>query len=302
MKTSLSSVKTAFQGTLPRLILGGLVIAGTAVGGTYAFRTYQLGRAEALMSRGFHQLAAEELDEMRFSFTGSNRGCAALINAYAGARQFARLEWAAESCVDRGQQTTETIVGLATAWEQTQRVEAATQLLQTAMENYKEVADFPHKLGMILNGQKNVDGAVKMFMEAHRRAPKAAKLALDYLVFFGQNGRWSEAAIVAESLKDAQTEDPEVKLLIARAFQQSGRTEAARAQAEVARTLMDKAPNKREALMKNFADLLQAGGDATPAAAPASAPRGGRNLASDGPATEPMRMPPPGGTNRAKNR
>lgn len=292
MKFSSTRFLSQTNGATGLALGAGISLLAVTAGGVYGYRIYLLGRAEALIGRGFHQLAAEELDESRFSLTGSARGCAALVNAYSGARQFARLEWASEACIDQKNQSAEVIVGLATAWEQTGRADAALQLLQTASENYKETPDFPHRLGVIYNSQKNVDLAVKSFLEAHRRAPKLAKLALDYLVFFTQNTRWSEASIVAESLKDAQTEDPEVKLLIARAFQQSGRTDAARAQVEIARTLLDKAPNKRDALLKNFADLFQAM-DGT-SGSPAPRTPGGRNLASSpGPRTEPMRMPPP---------
>ncbi len=264
------------------------VLACCTFVGIYGYKNFRLGQAEVLMGRGFHALAAENLDGLRNGLTGTDRGCKALVNAYFGARNTVRLEWASEACIENGIQPPDVIVGLANAWEQTGKVEAAVQLLQGASEKFKEAPDFEHRLGVIYNGQKKTDLAIKSFMEAHRRAPTLTKLALDYLVFFAQNNRWTEASIVADSLKDAQTEDPEVKLLIARAFQQTGRAEASRAQVEVAKTLLDKAPNKKDALLKNFADLFQV---TAPPAAPAR-PATKRNLANEKSAPAPNSPPP----------
>jgi tetratricopeptide (TPR) repeat protein len=256
-----------------------LATVGAVAGGIYGYRLHTLSKAEALMEKNFHMLAAEYLDPFRESLVNDERACRALANAYFGSRMLSRLEWATEACITNGVEPPDVVVGLSMAWEQSGRVEAAVQLLKGAEEKFKNSPEFSHRLGVIYQSQKNLDQAVQSFLEAHRRAPGLAKLALDYLVFFIQNNKWSEASVVAESLKDAQTEDPEVKLLIARAFQQTGRNEAARAQVEVAKTLLDKAPGKKDALLKNFADLLESSSGAQP---PAAAPAG-RNLASDRP-------------------
>jgi tetratricopeptide (TPR) repeat protein len=276
---------------------GTLVLVGAAVGGTYGYRLHLLNQAEEHIGKNFHMLAAELLDPVRENLTRDERACKALVNAYFGARMNSRLEWASEACISRGIEAPEVIVGLSAAWEQTGRMEAAIQLLSGAAEKFKSSPEFSHRLGMIYQGQKNTDLAVQNFLEAHRRAPGLAKLALDYLVFFAQNQRWSEASVVAESLKDAQTEDPEVKLLIARAFQRTGRAEAARAQTEIARTLLDKAPNKKDALMRNFADLL---GSESPAPAPGT-PQRGRNLASEDAPAPPIPPQMPTGNRTPRN-
>jgi tetratricopeptide (TPR) repeat protein len=262
------------------LVAGGCLILGAFVwGGTHLYQKHLIHRANELLKKGYAGLAAEQLEPHRKSLARTAEGCRTLTTALLAARRLAPLEATAQRCLENELATPEVVVGLSAAFEQTGRVNEAIRLLTDAAAANPKAPEFSHRLGLIYQEQKNIDLAVAQFLEANRRAPSAHALALDQLVFIARAERWAEAAVVADSLKDAPTDDPEVKLLLARVYQQAGRKEFAQTQSTIARTLLDKAPNKKAQLLKAYGDLL---GSDTPAATPPAQPAQGpaRNVAS----------------------
>ncbi len=234
-----------------------VILLGTATtAGQSLYRNHVVERADALTKKGYFGLAADLIEPHEAALTHSLDGCRILSISYFGSRRLDRLESATEACLENQQQSTDVIIGLAAAFEMTGRVDQAILLLQNSSAAFKNTAEFPHRLGMIYRNQKNIDGAIAQYLEANRRAPALHKLGLDYVVFMAENQKWNEAAAVADSLKDAKTEDPEVRLLLARVYQRAGRPEAAQAQVEVARSLLEKAPERRDPLLKAYGDLL----------------------------------------------
>jgi hypothetical protein len=86
--------------------------------------------------------------------------------------------------------------------------------------------------------------------------PQDSQLALDSLQYFISLKSEADVKFAAEKLKGVQTENPEVKLYVARALAQTGDKEGAKALAAQARELMAKKPESKDALEKAYGDVL----------------------------------------------
>jgi hypothetical protein len=69
----------------------------------------------------------------------------------------------------------------------------------------------------------------------------------------------NEVKSMAERLKAAPTDNPEVKFLLARAFTLLGDANSSKAAVEQAKELMNKTPATKADLEKKYADLLSPG-------------------------------------------
>jgi tetratricopeptide (TPR) repeat protein len=250
------------------VVLGGVAAYGISWGVCAVRLRRDLTRAEAQLQRGFPAAAAETLDRHRAWLTDTDRGCRALIGSYYGARRAERLEWASEACLDGGRDLIEAHLGLAAARELTGRDPDALRLLSQVAPRFDQSPDLYYRMAQIYRRNKRDDAAVGAFLEASKRAPDNAQLSMDALEYFSSINRWAEATRMAEKLRSTPTDNPEIKLLIARALQRGGNRQASELVVAQARELMGKSPELKAALERAYADVLQAADAPAPAEAP----------------------------------
>lgn len=217
---------------------------------------YNLREAEGYLQKGFGTLAAETLEPVRFILVKSIRGCEALQGAYFGAQRPDRLEWAAQACIVKTGESASTYVALAAARELMGRDEEAMRILERVIQTFPKAPDPYFRVSQIFRrAKKDVDAAMAL-QKASELIPANNQVALDALQALSGVNRWEEARRIAERIKDVQTDMPEVKLVIARAMLKGGNAEGAKAQTEMARSMIEKKPENRDAIMQTFADVF----------------------------------------------
>lgn len=255
-------------GTTP-LVLGGLAsfVAGLAWAGS-AYQSHRvLSRAEAQMKKGFFALAAETLDPYRKSLARKEESCKLLVAAYFSAKRPDRLEWVSEACLEAGKEIAEAYIGLAGSREMTGRDGEAVNILAGVAGKFDKTPDIYYALAQILKRNKKDNEALGSYQRAFERAPKNPQLALEATEYAASLQRWNEAKGFVEPLKAAETDNPEVKLFVARVLMKAGDSASAEPLVAQARDLMAKKPEMQKGLEQNYADVLVSAG---------------RNLASTG--------------------
>lgn len=240
----------------------GLVVVILVIGvGCLAYGKIQQRRAithaEAQLKKGFGALAAETVDRYRHHLVKSADHCKTLLTAYSAARRVDRLEWASEACLDNNVQTIEVYEGLASAEDQLGRDGDAIQVLNAAAEKFPKSPDPWVNMAKVFQKNKDMAHAGAALMKGIELAGSDHQLELQGLQFFASENRWNEAKQLADRLKAVQTDNPQVKLLIARALLKGGDKAGSKDQAAMAKEMMAKIPaEQQEALKKAFADVL----------------------------------------------
>jgi predicted Zn-dependent protease len=276
MKSENSFVRFTRHLSLPKpwnAVVGGAAALAVAIFGIQMGRAqYNLREAEGYLQKGFGTLAAETLEPVRFMLVKSQRGCEALQGAYFGAQRPDRLEWAAQACIIKHGESPGAFVGLAAARELMGRDEEATRILAQVMQAFPKAPDPYFRMAQILRrAKKDVDAAMAL-SKASELIPANNQVALDALQALAGVSKWEEARRIAERIKDVHTDMPEVKLVIARAMLKGGNAEGAKAQADMARAMIEKKPENKAAIMQAYADVFnpQAAAATDEARAPAS--------------------------------
>lgn len=238
-----------------KMVLGLIVLGGIAYGGYWWHLRHTVKKAQAALDKGFSALAAEELECHRKCLTTKEADCRLLINTYFSARMAQRLEWATQACINKGIEIPESYIGLAAAKEMNGRLDEALRVLGGVAEKFKDIPDIYYRMAQLLVRQENHAAAVMAFQKVVEKAPNNGPIVLEVLDYFARLKAWAQAKPVAEKLKTAETDNPAVKLLIARVFKNTGDEAGAKAMVEQAKPLLDKAPNKAE-LEKGYADVL----------------------------------------------
>jgi hypothetical protein len=238
-------------------------VIATAIWGVGATRAHlRLTEAEAQIKKGFTALAAETIDPVRNELTTSPRGCTALMGSYFGAHRADRLEWAAQACITAGVETTDTYIGLAAAKELVGRDGEALQLLQQVTQKFTKSPDPLYRIAQILRRNKKEAEAADVLLKATEIAPDNNQLAMETMEQLSTLQRWSDARHLADKIKAVETDNPEVKLLIARALLKGGDAGGAQTVVAQARTLLEKKPEMKGALERAYGDVLNGGGNA----------------------------------------
>lgn len=262
---------TPFGSALSAFFVGALILGGVGAGATWGICLVKANRAlkkaDEQLIAGRGALAAETLDPYRHVIKKDERACKIMISAYYAAHTADRLEWASQACIEAGNELPESYLGLAAAKEFTQRDQEALQILNNAVEKFPDTPDMVYRLGQVLRRNKRDDGAVSAFKEAMRRAPQNQQLALEVLDYLAFLERWQDAAQIARNLKSMQTENPEIKLLLARSLQRGGSPDESRGLVAEAQALLVKTPRFKEAIEKAYADVLNFGSGASGAPA-----------------------------------
>lgn len=250
------------SGCCGKRLIGLVVILLVIAGGCFAWGKIQqkraLTRAEAQLKKGFGTLAAETLDRYRHHLVKSADHCKELVTAYSAARRVDRLEWASEACIDNGIETLETYEGLASAADQLGRDGDAIQVLNAAAQKFPKSPDPWVNMAKIFQKNKDTARAGAALMKGIEVAGNDHQLELQGLEFFAGLNQWTEAKQLADRLKTVQTDNPEVKLLVASALNKGGDKAGAKAEVDQAETLLAKAtPEQKAALKKKYPDAYK---------------------------------------------
>lgn len=237
-------------------------LAGVACLGAAAWIGYtvwshrKLDLAEKQLQRGFGMLAADTIDSHRHSFI-SKKGCPILIGAYHQARQVDRLEWTAQACLNAGIQTPEIVLGLAAVREMTGRDQEALQVLGNGLSKFDKSPDLYYAIAKIFRRNKQDKEAIVAYQKAIERSQQDPSLSLEAMAYFTSIQHWDEAKVIATNLRTAKTDNPEVKLLIARTLIH-GNTDPALVKPLVdeAQELISKKPEMKEPLQHAYSDVL----------------------------------------------
>lgn len=234
-----------------------LALAG---GATYGFARYAYSRALTLAAeytdKGFGALAAETIDPYRRRAVKDSRGCQVALGAYFVARQADRLEWAAQSCLNAKIEIIETYLGLAAAREFKGQDREALQLLAQSAAQFEKLPDFHYRMAQILRRLNQHAEATQTYLRTLERSPENNQIAMEALTYLSLQENWSEAGKIAARLKSVPTEDPEVKLVIARALMRSGDTPSAQTVVAEAKAILGRKPASAGSLDSAYADVF----------------------------------------------
>lgn len=247
-----------------------------------------LDRAADLRARGFTALALEALRPHEEALSRTAEGCRELSDLIFQAGEAVSLQATAERCLSNGVQTPEVVIGLAASRELRNDDQTALNILNGALKQFKESPDLPFRMGVILRRNKNTEGAANAFSLAASLAPKNAQLQLNIVRILAELEAWKKAAEAAARIKDEKTEDPEVKLVLARVFLRAGDSETARQTLGSAKSLLSRVDdNRSQQLRRAYEDVfaIESGSDGPDRLAP------GPNVAKPGSPAPSERMP-----------
>lgn len=232
--------------------------AVAVVGGVYFGLSLLAERsADKLLSKGFGAIAADRLWAFRPILERRVSGCRLLVASYFQSREVNELDRVSQRCLENGINIPEPYIGLGAVREFTGRDQDALQLLAQVLPTFEKLPDIHLRIGIILRRLKNIEPAIQSYAKAAEMAPSNPQLQVDTLAFMAEQGKWKEALPVANRLRETQTDNPEIKLLVARALQKNGDSGTAQMLAEQASGLMGKLQvQAKEYLDKNYGDIL----------------------------------------------
>ena len=238
------------------LVLTGFSAAAYHYGKKYSYQKDILKAAEE-GKRGFWALAAEKVDRHRFDMLSNENDCNTLLNVYANAKKGERLEWAAQACLEAGVENFGVYLSLSIAQELLGRDQEAIQLLDQIIKKFEKEPTAYRRLAMIFSRNKDEARATEIMYLAATRT-QDAQICLDALQALLNQKRIAEALTLAQILKTTPTENPEVKLIVARALIAGKEATGGSAQNNEAKFLMEKLdPVKKSQLEKQYADVLK---------------------------------------------
>lgn len=235
-----------------------VVIVAIAIGlGSIAIKARARSQAADLLKRGFGAVAAEVLDRHRQAFVKNADDCRLLLSSYFQAWRLERLEWAAQACLESGNDFLEEYLSLVTVREYTNRDSEALQILETMTHKFEKSADVFIRLGQLLRKTKQDARAAEAFSRGVELAPDNAQLNLEILQYFSSLRLWMKAKPIADRLKNAKTDDPAVKLVLARVMLNAEDPSAAQSLVAQARDLENKlSADERAKIESTYGDIL----------------------------------------------
>jgi len=253
--TRLSFLNKKYLIAISGLAVAIIVLLGLGINAAIYKRAIK--RAENLVAKGYSSVALEELSCYRKRMTKTERGCALYISAAFHARDVEKLQWASQKCIESGIDIPEATIGQAAAFEFTGREQEALQLLNNSLKKFEKVPGVHFRIATILRRQNNTESAVAAFLAASRLAPKNQDILVESLSYLISVSKWKEAREVADFLRTVETDNPALKLLIARALKQGGDPIGAHNLVEQAKQLLkDRPPETKAAIEKAFSDVI----------------------------------------------
>jgi tetratricopeptide (TPR) repeat protein len=251
--------KFTFQSSKSVLIILILIplIATGVWGANQVLASRAAKRAEVLMKKDFAVLAEDAIDPYRRTLIVKAEGCHLLLNIYYRTQDLVRLAWASEACLDAGQEVPAAYLGIAASREAQGHDVESLQILQTGAQKFPTSAEFPYRMSVLFKKNKQKDQAVAALMKASQLAPENKQISLEALQYFSSIERWSEAREMADRLKSVPIENPEAKLVIARALQRGGDMGSARELVNSVRKLLGGKPALQKALEQTYADVFK---------------------------------------------
>lgn len=236
-----------------------VVLVGVVATLTYSVTAQRRAviRAQQEVKKGFGMLAAETVDPYREKLVKSEEGCKAAVMAYAAGRRVDRLEWAGEACIEHGIETMEVYEGLASAADLSGRDNDAIQVLSVAAQKFPKSAEPYFNMAKVYQKNKDENHAVAALLKTVELSGENHQLQLDTLQYLASVNRWTEAKQVADRLKLIDTDNPEVRLLLARTYLKAGDKVAAQEQVARGKELMGKRPADQQSnLKKIYSDVF----------------------------------------------
>lgn len=248
-----------------KLLLNWKVLAGTGtlfVGlvtisvGHFLCKQHSVKKAEGYLKKGYAALASATLEPYKRGLVNTVDGCKVLLETYFQSRQVDKLEWASQACLESGKEIQEAYLGLAATRELTGRVGEALQILSQAAPKFEKIPDFHYRMAQIFKKAEQVNDAAREYVLATQKAPDHGQLSLEALDYLLKAQKFAEAKPIAEHLKGIKTEEPEVKLIIAKALLLGGDAPSARALTDEAKNLLANKPDLRAQLEKAYAEVF----------------------------------------------
>ncbi|MBI2712441.1 MAG: hypothetical protein HYX41_06255 [Bdellovibrio sp.] len=218
-----------------------------------------MGKARTALDGGFPAVAANDLEKNRSDVVRRKDGCRLLMDTYYASRKADLLEWAAQACLASGQESPEAYLALAVSSELRGGDADALRILDAGTKKFEKTPGLYLKIAQILARNKNFDDAGNFYNQAVDKAPDNQNIALEAMQFFSQIGKDDAAKTLAGKLKGAKTDNPEIKLLLARALKRGGDVDGAKALIAEANTMMASNAQLKGRLEKIYEDVFKEG-------------------------------------------
>jgi len=243
-----------------RQVAGVILVISLFLGIVFSAQALMLRRATAkarfALEMGRPAVASEWVDPYRFQLARTEKGCQALLDTYLAAKSPGNLAWTSEACLDSGIENPEIHMGLALSREMSGADQDAILILEAATKKFEKVPGLVLRIAQILKRNKNQEGATLYYSKAMELAPDNENIALESLGYFLESRQDESARLVATKLKNAKTDNPEVKLVIARGLLRGGDATGAKMITEEAVGLVATNTQLRQRLQSSYPDLL----------------------------------------------
>ncbi len=252
-----------------RIIISLFVICILAGGGwaaTHFGRAYclqrEVSKADEESKKGFWALAYDRLEPYRKQLTSNEKDCNLLLNTFANAKKGERLEWAAQACLESKIETFGVYLSIAIAHELQGHDQDAVRILNEVSAKFDKEPTALLRMANIFIRNKDEPKAAEAMLQAANRT-EDPQVRLDTIPPLLRQKRVAEALKLAIPLREIPTENPEVRLIVARALIAGHEPSGGVKQINEARFLMMKLSPERKAQLENdYADVLKSGGKA----------------------------------------
>lgn len=222
-------------------------------------RHFTIKRAAERLQVGLPTIAFESLRPYRWTMYYSADNCRLLATSAFQARKSSELNYIAEACMEAKIQIPEIYLTLAGMREWEGRDQEAAQILSQAARTFEKVGEVHLNFASMARKLKQEGVAVQEALKAAEVAGQNSQLQLEALQFLILGSHWKEAKPVADQLRSVATEEPAVKLLLARVYAKNQDETLKQALVNEATSLLAKSqakPEQKEAIKRAFADVL----------------------------------------------
>lgn len=225
-------------------------LAGIAWGwGEFQFRR-SVKEGTQYLAQGYGHLAWTTLRPHRDRLLSETKYCPVFINSALESESWSDVAWAAEACRSGGFEGLDPELAMAIASEKQKLPDRAAVWAERAMRRSPKDLR-PYIFLSRLLREKAPEESLKWLLQATQLNPNDAQLALDAANALASRGDWAAARQFADRLVNEQTQDPAVKLLIARILLNSGDKPRARAVRQVAEEWMKRLPQDQYQRLRN---------------------------------------------------
>jgi hypothetical protein len=214
-------------------------------------------QAEEEIKQNYWALAFENLDPFRHDLIKNDQDCSTLLNVYFNLKKVDRLEWATQACLEYGVHTYEVYLNVAAVHELQGHDQDALQTLAQMTQQADQRFEAFQRMAAIYTRNHDEAHASEALSKAASRVDDP-QMKLEAVQMALRQNRLEDIKTLAPAIRDVKTENPEVKLIVARALYKVNDITGAEDQVNQAKVLLDRVDvERKKKLEHDYIDVLK---------------------------------------------